>query len=174
MDVAISKLNRGEWIHIFPEGSRSRDGGKTIGSIKKGIGRWELLLVGGASSLEHAFPSATRFENKNILMLCENYCWREVQPLLSKLVIYQPDLRMKTFICCFLSKQSLIEHQWPGSRLSWRSLSEEIYYLHIFISIWWCFGLKRKLCCLVHSFPCRLLENPLLCCYLHHFHLNYG
>ncbi|KAI5658730.1 hypothetical protein M9H77_27523 [Catharanthus roseus] len=42
MDVAISKLNRGEWIHIFPEGSRSRDGGKSIGSIKRGIGRLVL------------------------------------------------------------------------------------------------------------------------------------
>lgn len=41
MDMAIAKLNRGEWVHIFPEGSRSRDGGKTIGSAKRGIGRLE-------------------------------------------------------------------------------------------------------------------------------------
>ncbi|KAM3290671.1 tafazzin [Capsicum chacoense] len=42
MDMAISKLNRGGWVHIFPEGSRSRDGGKTMGFIKRGIGRLVL------------------------------------------------------------------------------------------------------------------------------------
>ncbi|XP_051145671.1 uncharacterized protein LOC127261381 isoform X1 [Andrographis paniculata] len=42
MDLAISKLNRGGWVHIFPEGSRSRDGGKTIRPAKRGIGRLVL------------------------------------------------------------------------------------------------------------------------------------
>ncbi|KAF6142613.1 hypothetical protein GIB67_015099 [Kingdonia uniflora] len=42
MDIALSKLNKGGWVHIFPEGSRSRDGGKTIGSSKRGIGRLVL------------------------------------------------------------------------------------------------------------------------------------
>ncbi|CAA0831485.1 Phospholipid/glycerol acyltransferase family protein [Striga hermonthica] len=42
MDLAISKLNRGGWVHIFPEGSRSRDGGKTMGAAKRGIGRLVL------------------------------------------------------------------------------------------------------------------------------------
>ncbi|KAK9292280.1 hypothetical protein L1049_020244 [Liquidambar formosana] len=42
MDMAISKLNSGGWVHIFPEGSRSRDGGRTMGSAKKGVGRLVL------------------------------------------------------------------------------------------------------------------------------------
>ncbi|KAL6146558.1 hypothetical protein ACLB2K_057236 [Fragaria x ananassa] len=42
MDIAISKLNQGGWVHIFPEGSRSRDGGKTLGSSKRGVGRLVL------------------------------------------------------------------------------------------------------------------------------------
>ncbi|KAH9615163.1 hypothetical protein KSS87_014849 [Heliosperma pusillum] len=42
LDIAISKLNNGGWVHIFPEGSRSRDGGKTVGSAKKGVGRLVL------------------------------------------------------------------------------------------------------------------------------------
>lgn len=39
MESALAKLDRGEWVHLFPEGSRSRDGGKTIQPIKRGVGR---------------------------------------------------------------------------------------------------------------------------------------
>ncbi|KAJ0979815.1 hypothetical protein J5N97_015289 [Dioscorea zingiberensis] len=52
MDMAISKLNNGGWVHIFPEGSRSRDGGKTIGSPKRGVGR----LVMDADSVPVVIP----------------------------------------------------------------------------------------------------------------------
>ncbi|KAL2652088.1 hypothetical protein R1flu_020216 [Riccia fluitans] len=40
MEVALSKLNRGDWVHIFPEGSRSRDGNLTL--FKRGVGRLVL------------------------------------------------------------------------------------------------------------------------------------
>ncbi|XP_027352246.1 tafazzin-like [Abrus precatorius] len=49
MDMALSKLNHGGWVHIFPEGSRSRDGGKTMGSSKRGVGR--LVLDGESMPL---------------------------------------------------------------------------------------------------------------------------
>uniref|UniRef100_A0A1J3JB78 Tafazzin family protein n=1 Tax=Noccaea caerulescens TaxID=107243 RepID=A0A1J3JB78_NOCCA len=52
MDMAISKLNSGGWVHIFPEGSRSRDGGKTMGSAKRGIGR----LILDADTLPMVVP----------------------------------------------------------------------------------------------------------------------
>ncbi|CAH8361600.1 unnamed protein product [Eruca vesicaria subsp. sativa] len=52
MDIAISKLNNGGWVHIFPEGTRSRDGGKTMGSAKRGIGR----LILDADTLPMVVP----------------------------------------------------------------------------------------------------------------------
>ncbi|KAK8454398.1 hypothetical protein SEVIR_5G447000v4 [Setaria viridis] len=52
MDMALSKLNSGGWVHIFPEGSRSRDGGKTIAPAKRGVGR----LVMDADSLPVVIP----------------------------------------------------------------------------------------------------------------------
>ncbi|XP_008789908.1 uncharacterized protein LOC103707267 isoform X1 [Phoenix dactylifera] len=52
MDMALSKLNNGGWVHIFPEGSRSRDGGRTIGSAKRGVAR----LVMDADSTPMVVP----------------------------------------------------------------------------------------------------------------------
>ncbi|XP_062207991.1 uncharacterized protein LOC133909538 [Phragmites australis] len=52
MDMALSKLNSGGWVHIFPEGSRSKDGGKTIAPAKRGVGR----LVMDADSLPIVIP----------------------------------------------------------------------------------------------------------------------
>uniref|UniRef100_M4CAC1 Tafazzin family protein n=1 Tax=Brassica campestris TaxID=3711 RepID=M4CAC1_BRACM len=52
MDIAISKLNNGGWVHILPEGGRSRDGGKAMGSAKRGIGR----LILDADTLPMVVP----------------------------------------------------------------------------------------------------------------------
>ncbi|XP_065854096.1 uncharacterized protein [Euphorbia lathyris] len=52
MDMALAKLNNGGWVHIFPEGSRSRDGGKTMRSSKRGVGR----LILDADTLPVVIP----------------------------------------------------------------------------------------------------------------------
>ncbi|KAL9250285.1 Tafazzin-like protein [Drosera capensis] len=52
LDMAVSKLNNGGWVHIFPEGSRSRDGGRSMGSAKRGVGR----LVLDADSIPIVVP----------------------------------------------------------------------------------------------------------------------
>jgi len=39
MDVAVQKLNEGEWVHFFPEGTRTRDPREIIRHLKIGVGR---------------------------------------------------------------------------------------------------------------------------------------
>eukprot|EP00899_Mesostigma_viride_P028638 jgi/Mesvir1/895/Mv17457-RA.1 len=39
MRWAIGRLRQGDWVHIFPEGRRSRDGGQKLGPMRRGIGR---------------------------------------------------------------------------------------------------------------------------------------
>lgn len=38
MVAAEERLAAGDWVHIFPEGTRSADG-VTLGSVRKGVGR---------------------------------------------------------------------------------------------------------------------------------------
>lgn len=60
IDIALSKLKQGDWVHIFPEGSRSRDGGKSIGTVRRGIGRLVICLH-YFFGYKPCFPLAQRF-----------------------------------------------------------------------------------------------------------------
>lgn len=40
MDAVIDKLNAGDWVHMFPEGTRSRD--QRLQPMKRGVGRLVL------------------------------------------------------------------------------------------------------------------------------------
>lgn len=51
-------------MHIFPEGGRSRDGGKTIGALKRGIGRYFMLVVHNFFEVE---SSHFHFEDEFLL-----------------------------------------------------------------------------------------------------------
>jgi monolysocardiolipin acyltransferase len=39
MDDVIGKLSQGDWVHMFPEGTRSRSSTAALQSIKLGVGR---------------------------------------------------------------------------------------------------------------------------------------
>ncbi|KAJ3676165.1 hypothetical protein LUZ60_003577 [Juncus effusus] len=68
MDMALSKLNKGGWVHIFPEGSRSRDGGKTVRPTKRGVGRLvmdadniPLVIPFVHSGMQNIMPLGSKF-----------------------------------------------------------------------------------------------------------------
>lgn len=78
IDLAVEKLKKGDWVHIFPEGSRSRDGGKTIQGAKRGIGR--LVLDAGNvplvvpfvhSGMQEVMPIGSKFPSvrKKVIVL---------------------------------------------------------------------------------------------------------
>jgi monolysocardiolipin acyltransferase len=58
--AAEERLRAGDWVHIFPEGTRSRDGAK-IGPARKGVGRLVAACVearGSGSGSAHAAAAA--------------------------------------------------------------------------------------------------------------------
>ncbi|XP_074567388.1 uncharacterized protein LOC141824055 [Curcuma longa] len=94
MDSALSKLNNGGWVHIFPEGSRSRDGGRTMGAAKRGVGRLvidadttPIVIPFVHAGMQEIMPIGTHFPKigKNVTVLIGD-------PLfLDDLVMYKDD-----------------------------------------------------------------------------------
>ncbi|CAI7847929.1 unnamed protein product, partial [Closterium sp. NIES-54] len=37
MRAAAQRLSEGGWVHIFPEGTRSLDGGRTVAPMRRGV-----------------------------------------------------------------------------------------------------------------------------------------
>ncbi|KAG6535649.1 hypothetical protein ZIOFF_000672 [Zingiber officinale] len=94
MDSALSKLNNGGWVHIFPEGSRSRDGGRTMAAAKRGVGRLvidadttPIVIPFVHAGMQEIMPIGTHFPKigKNVTVLIGD-------PLfLDDLVVYKDD-----------------------------------------------------------------------------------
>lgn len=66
MQVAYSRIQRGDWVHIFPEGTRSKDG--SIGKVKRGVGRMvaaadipPVVVPFVHSGMENVMPKGSLF-----------------------------------------------------------------------------------------------------------------
>ena len=57
MRAAEARLNAGDWVHVFPEGTRSADG--RMGPIRRGIGH----LVAACSNPPLGEPTRMRDEH---------------------------------------------------------------------------------------------------------------
>jgi monolysocardiolipin acyltransferase len=62
MRAALSRLQAGDWVHLFPEGTRSRDPGR-MGPVRKGVGwlvascdRPPLVLPYAHAGMEEVLP----------------------------------------------------------------------------------------------------------------------
>lgn len=61
MRAAKERLGAGEWVHVFPEGTRSKDG-STLGPIRKGVGS----LVAAAARLSSTSTSTSSDRSVNL------------------------------------------------------------------------------------------------------------
>uniref|UniRef100_A0A7S0UP00 Phospholipid/glycerol acyltransferase domain-containing protein n=1 Tax=Polytomella parva TaxID=51329 RepID=A0A7S0UP00_9CHLO len=56
MAAAEDRLSAGDWVHIFPEGTRSRNGGREMGPVRKGVGRLVSAAANGSGTAPLVVP----------------------------------------------------------------------------------------------------------------------